>query len=83
MNDVSVGRLDYRGYNLAKGKDNTFMLYPYYNSTVTYLDLYYYDGGNSLIGNKELVYIGDRVFLCLSWNTNFLIELKVPEEDDN
>lgn len=81
MQDISAGRYDYRGYNITKGGGD-FILYPYYNDEYSFLDLYYYDGGNCYIENKELVYIGDRVFLGLKDNNNFLIELKTKEDDN-
>jgi hypothetical protein len=46
---------------------------------MSYLDLFYYDGGNGYIADKEIVYMDDRVFLCPSGQSNFLLELSVED----
>jgi hypothetical protein len=45
------------------------------------VDTYYYDGGSHFLNDFEVIHIENRAFLCLNGFSNFLIELKIPEED--
>lgn len=77
---VSSNRLDFRGYNLTKG-GLTYFIYPFYYQKYDFLDVYYYDGGASFIGDKEITILDDRIFLCLTPDSNLLIELKGDEDE--
>lgn len=79
---TSINRYDHRGYNLTRG-GSTWLIYPYILSNNKLVDTYYYDGGSATLNDFEVINIEDRVFLCLSALSNFLIELKIPEEDQD
>lgn len=76
----STGRQDFRGFNLTNS--DKYYIYPLYISNIDFRDIFYYDGGTSYIGDKEIVYLDDRVFLCPHYNKNLLLELKVEEDDE-
>ena len=77
---ISNSRYDHRGYNLTRGGD-TWFIYPYSLGNYSLVDTYYYDGGSHFLNDFEVIHIENRAFLCLNGFSNFLIELKIPEED--
>lgn len=64
------------------GKTNNYQIFPVMYNNINFLDLYYYDGGTTILNTANEIIVDDRLFITLDSRFNFLIEEFVEEKEE-